>query len=85
MNSYKYFENNFNELRATEFRFRDNILQKCDETMKQIRANIDIVDCILVGIHARRGDFAYPDKREFGHEPADSDYINKAINYFRHR
>jgi hypothetical protein len=85
MNSYKYFENNFNELRATEFRFRDNVLQKCDETMKQIRANIDIVDCILVGIHARRGDFAYPEKREFGHEPADSDYINKAIDYFRNR
>ncbi len=85
MNSYKYFEHNFNELREKEFRFRTNILEKCDMSMKQIRMNIDVDNCTLVGIHARRGDFAYPDKRDFGHEPADSNYINEAIHYFRQR
>ncbi len=53
--------------------------------MKEIRMNTDNNNCTLVGIHARRGDFAYPDKRDFGHEPADSSYINNAIEYFRRR
>ena len=43
------------------------------------------INCELVAVHIRRGDFAIASARKVGLMPADADYLRRAIKHFREK
>ena len=54
--------------------FRPSILKECTAILKKIRNQ---TECLLVGVHARRGDFAKESAIAKGYVAADANYINR--------
>lgn len=56
---------------------------RMQKTLKM--ANRTSTNTVTVGIHNRQGDFAWADKRHFGHMAGDARYFAAAMTYFRRK
>lgn len=81
--NYQYFAG-YEEQIKKEFTFKPRIRDMCYQRFNQTLNdnNMDYMNCITVGVHLRRGDFARNDKMNFGHMPAKFDYLQRAVRYF---
>lgn len=81
--SYKYFSHVFEDIRR-EFTFKKSIIEKATTMIQRgfTEKKLSQDDCVRVGVHLRRGDFASADKQDFGHSPARIDYLQRAVTFF---
>lgn len=80
--SWKYFDK---EDIKREFSFLPHIENPCMDVLRNISIEFkctESVKCIFIGAHMRRGDFTDPGKQSFGHSPATTDYLHRAVEYF---
>jgi galactoside 2-L-fucosyltransferase 1/2 len=78
LQSWKYFEHEFDDLRNEEFAFVARSSRRCIRTVRKLRTSMN---CTLVGVHVRRGDFALAHNTEFGHSPASATYVIDAYTH----
>ena len=78
LQSWKYFENSYDEVRKV-FTFREKYLR---EARKFLRLPTDSRR-VLIGVHIRRGDFATEYHKKRGFTVADGNYTQKAMDWYR--
>lgn len=80
--SWKYFGHYIEEIK-NEFQFVKKVEDKCIEKLSHIKISLQCYsNCITIGVHLRRGDFAAPTSMAFGYIPANKKYLRDAVNYF---
>jgi hypothetical protein len=98
LQTFKYFETYWHEIIKHEFKLKRKWEFECRERHKALvdravreRKNfhgnrtvpLNTTKCIIIGIHIRRGDFEARHNIQFGHMPAQIDYLINALNYYR--
>lgn len=81
--NYKYFQDVAESIKD-EFVFKQEIREKAQKRFYSIlkQHGVSRKRCTLVGAHMRRGDFATPDKHEFGHSAAKVEYLVDAVRLY---
>lgn len=82
LQSWKYFENNKNQVKK-QLTFKPNSIASAKNVTVDILKRFNVTsrdDAVLVAIHIRRGDMTM--KNTYGHEVATPEYLYKAVDHF---
>ena len=82
LQSWKYFDSVSREVRKM-LSFKPNILLAARQIVENIKNKSQSI--VTVGIHIRRGDFQWRPHQEMGYTIASTDYISKAMNFYRYK
>ena len=66
-----------------EFRFQNSIQEEANRFLKNATLGVDGTQLVLVGIHARRGDYLHATVTHWGFTTAPAEYYEHAMTYFR--
>ena len=85
LQSWKYFAK-YEDLIRREFTFQKHILDQVEKRVESlIPKTYTGFKFVRVGIHVRRGDMITHHVVQYGYTTVDSNYITKAMEYFRDR
>ena len=83
--SWKYWIHIETQIR-NEFQFQHDIQQEAESYINMIRAKqFGAKNNIVIGIHARRGDFLSKESNRTGRAPSHASYFRNAMNFYHNK